>query len=66
MLIIILPKHSVSEVIGCLKGKSSLIIFDKYANLKYKHGTTHFGAADTYQRFQFQNYVIFTISCGVC
>ena len=38
MLISILPKYGgVSEIVGHLKGKSSLIIFDRYANLKYKY-----------------------------
>ena len=27
---------------GCLKSKSSLMIFDKHANLKYKYGNRHF------------------------
>ena len=36
------PKYSVSEVMGCLKGKSSLMNFDRHANLKYKHGNRHF------------------------
>ena len=36
------PKYSVSEIMGYLKGKSSLIIFDKHANLKYKYGNRHF------------------------
>ena len=38
MLIRIPPKHSVSEIMGYLKGKSSLMIFDRHANLKYKYG----------------------------
>lgn len=42
MLIRIPPKHSVSEIMGYLKGKSSLIIFDRHANLKYKYGNRHF------------------------
>ena len=42
MLISIPPKYSVSEVMGYLKGKSSLIIFDRHANLKYKYGSRHF------------------------
>mgnify|MGYP001006294987 CR=1 FL=1 len=42
MLISIPPKHSVSEIMGYLKGKSSLIIFDRHANLKYKYGNRHF------------------------
>lgn len=31
----------MSEVMGCLKGKSSLMNFDRHANLKYKHGNRH-------------------------
>ena len=38
------PKYSVSEVVGYLKGKSSLMIFDRHANLKYKYGNRHFWA----------------------
>ena len=38
MLISIPPKMSVSYVMGYLKGKSSLMIFDRHANLKYKYG----------------------------
>ena len=37
MLICIPLKYSVSEIVEYLKGKSSLIIFDRYANLKYKY-----------------------------
>ena len=36
------PKYSVSEIVGYLKGKSSLMIFEKHANLKYKYGNRHF------------------------
>lgn len=42
MLVEIPPKYAVSEIIGYLKGKSSLMIFDKHANLKYRHGNRHF------------------------
>lgn len=42
MLLTIPPKHSISQVMGYLKGKSSLIIFDRHANLKYKYGNRHF------------------------
>ncbi len=42
MLIEIPPKYSVSEIMGYLKGKSSLMIFDRHANLKYKYGNRHF------------------------
>ena len=36
MLVSIQPKYSVSQFMGYLKGKSSLMIFDRHANLKYK------------------------------
>ena len=42
MLVSIPPKYSVSQIMGYLKGKSSLIIFDRHANLKYKYGNRHF------------------------
>ena len=42
MLISLPPKYSVSQFMGYLKGKSSLMIFEKYANLKYKYGNRHF------------------------
>ena len=38
MLVSIPPKYSVSQIMGYLKGKSSLMIFDRHANLKYKYG----------------------------
>ena len=42
MLVSIPPKYSVSQIMGYLKGKSSLMIYEKYANLKYKYGNRHF------------------------
>ena len=42
MLVEIPPKYSVSQIVGYLKGKSSLMIFDKFANLKYRYGNRHF------------------------
>lgn len=42
MLVKIPPKYSVSQILGYLKGKSSLMIFDRHANLKYKYGNRHF------------------------
>lgn len=42
MLIEITPKMSVSEFMGYLKSKSTLMIFEKHANLKYKYGNRHF------------------------
>ena len=44
MLISIPPKYSVSQIMGYLKGKSRLMIFDRHANLKYKYGNRHFWA----------------------
>ena len=48
MLISIPPKYSVAQVMGYLKGKSSLMIFDRHANLKYKYGNRHFWARGYY------------------
>ena len=42
MLLSIPLKYSVSSVMGCLKGKSSLMIFDRFANLKYRYGNREF------------------------
>ena len=42
MLVEIPPHMSVAQFVGYLKGKSSLMIFDRYANLKYKYGNRHF------------------------
>ena len=48
MLISIPPKYSVSQIMGYLKGKSSLMIFDRHANLKYKYGNRHLWARGYY------------------
>ena len=42
MLVSIPPSLSVSQFVGYLKGKRSLMIFDRHANLKYKYGNRHF------------------------
>ena len=42
MLVSIQPKYSVSQFMGYLKGKSSLMIFDRHANWKYKYGNRQF------------------------
>lgn len=42
ILLMIPPKYKVSDIVGYLKGKSSLMIFDRHANLKYKYGNRHF------------------------
>ena len=44
LLMEIAPKYSVSEIMGYLKSKSTLMIFDRHANLKYKFGNRHFWA----------------------
>ena len=38
MLLSIPPKMCVSDFIGYLKGKSTLMIFERHANMKYKYG----------------------------
>lgn len=42
MLVTIPPKTSVSSAMGYLKGKSSPMIFDRFANLKYRYGNRVF------------------------
>ena len=48
MLLKIPPKMSVSSFMGYLKGKSSLMIFDEHANLKYNYGSRHFWSEGYY------------------
>ncbi len=48
MLVKIPPKMSISSFMGYLKGKSSLAIFDKHANLKYNYSNRHFWAKGYY------------------
>lgn len=48
LLVMIPPKLSVSQFMGYLKGKSSLRIFEKHANLRYKYGNRHFWAEGYY------------------
>lgn len=48
LLLSIPPKYSVSQIMGYLKGKSALMMFDKHANLKYKFGSRHFWAEGYY------------------
>ena len=42
MLVKIPPKMSISSFMGYLKGKSTLMIFERHANLKYKYGQRKF------------------------
>ena len=48
MLVSIPPHISIAQFMGYLKGKSSLIIFDRHANLKYKYGSRNFWARGYY------------------
>ena len=48
MLVSIPPKLSVASFMGYLKGKSSLMMFDRHTNLKYKFGNRHFWAEGYY------------------
>ncbi|SFD16183.1 IS200/IS605 family transposase [Ruminococcus albus] len=42
MLVSVPPHISISQFMGYIKGKSTLMIFDRHANLKYKYGSRHF------------------------
>ena len=63
MLVTIPPHMSASRVMGCLKSKSSLMVFDRHANLKYKYGNRHFWCrgyyVDTVGKYKnaIQNYI---------
>lgn len=46
LLLEIPPKYSVSEIMGYLKSKLTLMIFDRHANMKYKFGNRHFWAKE--------------------
>ena len=48
LVVSIPPKTSVSSFMGYLKGKSSLMIFENHANLKYKFGNRKFWAEGYY------------------
>ena len=48
LLLAIPPKYSVSQIMGYLKGKSAMMIFDRHSNLKYRYGNRHFWATGYY------------------
>ena len=48
MLVSIPPNVKVSEFMGYLKGKSTIIIFERYAHMKYKTGNRHFWSRGYY------------------
>ena len=63
LLLSIPPKISISSFMGYLKGKSSLMIFDRHANLKYKYGSRVFWSRGYYvdtvgrNKKQIENYI---------
>ena len=48
LLLSIPPKYSISSIMGYLKGKSAMMIFERHSNLKYKFGNRHFWATGYY------------------
>ncbi len=48
LLLSISSKYSILQVMGYLKGKSTMMIFERHANLKYKMGNRHFWAEGYY------------------
>jgi putative transposase len=48
LLLSIPPKYNISQIMGYLKGKSAMMIFERHANLKYKFGNRHFWAEGYY------------------
>ena len=48
LLLSIPPKYSVSNIVGYLKGKTTLMIFERHANLKYKYGNRSFWCTGYY------------------
>ena len=48
LLLSIPPKYSISQIMGYLKGKSAMMIFERHANLKYKFGNRNFWAEEYY------------------
>lgn len=55
MLVSIPPKLAVADFMGYLKGKSTLMIFERHANLKYKYGRRVFWAKGYYVNHQLMN-----------
>ena len=47
-LLSIPPKYSISSVMGYLKGKSAMMIFERHANLRYKYGRRNFWSTGYY------------------
>ena len=51
MLVSVPPYLSIAQFMGYLKGKSSLMIFDRHANLKYKYGSRNFWCQRILRRY---------------
>ena len=76
MLVSVPPYISIAQFMGFLKGKSTLMIFDRHANLKYKYGSRNFWCRGYYvdtvtHLYGYKNncYVVRSCgydSCGVC
>ena len=64
MLASIPPKISVSSFVGYLKGQSSLMIFERYANLKYRYGNRKFWCTGYYVDIVGRNKKV-TVSIGI-
>ena len=48
LLLSIPPKYSISQIMGYLKGKSAMMIFERHSNLKYKFGNRNFWSTGYY------------------
>ena len=48
LLVSVPPKYSISQIMGYLKGKSAMMIFERHANLKYKYGNRNFWSRGYY------------------
>ena len=51
LLVSIPPYMSIAQFVGYLKGKSTLMIFDRHANLKYKYGSRNFWCRGYYGQY---------------
>ena len=66
MLVSMPPYISIAQFMGFLKGKSTLMIFDRHANLKYKYGSRNFWCRGYYVDTVTYFYGQFYLSCACC
>lgn len=52
MLVSIPPNEKVSSFMGYLKGKSTMIIFERYAHMKYKIGVLYHRMCSKFKRLE--------------